>query len=83
MASSSPVFWIELDLGYSAAVGTARGGVRGFFVLGRRTSRSDDHPRPMIASGQYARGRATITRGMLSQSTLREIERRLREWPDN
>jgi hypothetical protein len=77
------VYWIELEHGYSVGVGTTRGGARGFFVLGRRISRSDDHPRPTIAAGQYVGGRVKLTYGLLSESMRRKIERRLREWSDN
>jgi len=77
------VYWIELDRGYSVGVGIPRGGARGFFVLGRRTSRSDNHPRPTVAAGQYVGGRVKLTYGLLSESMRRELEQRLREWSDN
>lgn len=71
--------WLELEHGYAVAVGSLRAGKHGFIVLGRRTSPSADDPRPMVASGQFVAGdgRATLTRGMLSESVLRELERRL------
>jgi len=71
--------WLELEHGYSVGVGSLRGDKRGFFVLARRTSWSDDHPRPMVASGQLVDGRVRLTRGVLDASVLREIEQRMRD----
>jgi hypothetical protein len=75
MTRSQPT-WIELDHGLSAAVGTLRRGRRGFFVLGRKSA-VPNWPRFIVASGHIVDGKVVIVQGVLSASSVDELEVRL------
>jgi hypothetical protein len=68
--------WIELEHGLSAAVGVSRRGRRGFFVLGRKSA-VPGWPRFIVASGHFVDGKVVIVQGVLSASSVDELEVRL------